>query len=459
MDTLQAVPRYLVHCIEQDGSRFYFSPEAAVRGDMYRRSPGEIKRIMRGTAAYKKWQKREYDEGRSYEPSFPWPDELLDLEPSEIPDLLRENVRKKDSSYILFDARPGRVFEEVSITGNEIDGHVKSKGKRRRTRPNYHICSFQNAFLDEYHYPDLRHMKCNCDDHSIDYVKPADFHHFYMDVHLSALMAELQERTDTLSDLNPPGRVHFDGESGGAAVFSPYSFTSNWTYNNGRLEPVNKHLAALEGDVLLTYYSMNDENDDCFGINERLFGIWEIYSRHMMEWMRNGLVTRRVLTQRREKMNGDTMPRFGHQLRSFFAKLKDYGYVMDGHCRELGGIATRYLNRETGNSVSIMSSEGLPFYVVREPVPGYEIDPFFQHEDSSDPFEFMGRRERDVTHDDVTMKRTRRSVMPLSVFKVPESGFETLDLDQSGRKAYRDNMRKANNGENVSKEKRVWVHY
>jgi hypothetical protein len=458
IDSLNAIPRYLVHCFTKNNNRFYLSPETTIRGNALRRSPRNLKRILKGTANYRKW----LDEEKSYDPKFPWPEDLLEEDPKNIPKIFRGALKKSsDSAYLLFDVRPDKVFGGMKLTGNEIDALVKSKGKRRRTRPNYHISSIQSVFLDENHEPDLRHITCNCEDHSYDFMKPGDFNHFFMDIHSSALMSELEERMIT-GNLNPPGRapLKVKGKISDRPLFSPYTFTSNWYYDKeGNIMPRNKHLAALEGDALLTYYVFGGENDDCYGINERLFRLWETCDPSMSAWFINKLVTRRVLTQRREA-DTDLLPQFGKALNNFFGNLNKYGYKLDGHCREMGSTATHYVNEATGNSVNVQfSDDGLPFYSVREPIEGSIIRPFDEYSGERNPFKFMGRRSRSVDYDDVTMRDTFHRVNSLAVFKVPESGFEQLPLGKAQIKRYRDKMREANNGENINKEKMAWVHY
>jgi len=194
-------------------------------------------------------------------------------------------------------------------------------------------------------------------------------------------------------------------------ILAPFNFTSNWVYRNGMYQPKDKNLAALEGDVLITYYIIGGKDDDRFGINERLLTIEECYSPTTSNWIRSGKATRRVIGQRRkaERTNREKMIDDHSISRELDIGLRTYGYHYDGMCREFGHVARRYTGN-TGNTVSVVfPSTNEPFYVVREPLPGARPKPTAEQPKIANPLKLVGKRNL-ITIDDVTMKETKTMV-------------------------------------------------
>ncbi len=459
-ETLEVIPRYLCLCIEEGDSRFYFSPANEVMGNTLRRSPRILNRIIESTGKYKQWQAGQYKKGSSYEPKFPWPEKLLNEENENLPEILRYAIKKKDGTFILYDSEPHEAVKDLTLKGNVLSALVKSKRGIDETRPTYHITSLRNAHLDEFGNPELRVIECTCDDYAYDLEKGGEKKSFVGCTHNNSMRSQ-NEHITYLQPSHLKSQIKTKGKPVIRPLFSPFNFTSNWVYSNGIYQPKNKHLAALEADVLITYYIISGSNDDFFGINERLLAIEECYSPSLMEWIRSGKVKRRVLGQRRksERVSHEKWLDDQHIAVNLDANIRAHGYEYDGMSREFNHIARRYINTDTGNSVGVIF-RGLeePFYVVREPLHGSVPKPSGEQPKIADPLKLVGKRNL-VTFDDVTMKETKTRVEMPSVLRLPDCGTIDTGLHKQTRKRFRDALRKANGGEVTGIEKYAHVHY
>ncbi len=429
----------------------------------FRRRPEVVRRILEGTARYKKWQKNQYEIGRSYEPKFPWPEELLKEDPASITDIVRECVKKKDRTYILFDAEPHDAVKELKLEGNVLSAKVKSKRAPDETRPLYHENTFRSVLLGRYGSPQVTVINCSdCEDFSQVLKKGGKPIRSYIHcVHNSAMRSEFEERMRfNVKAKNP---MIIKGEKPKPSdVFSPFNFVSNWIYVDGVYQPDNRHLAALEGDVLVTYYVIQKEVDDIFGINERLLTIEECYSPSMLDWIRAGKVTRRVIGQRRKtaKLDASLLEEEETLSENLDREIKTRGYEYDGRCRELGRrVADRYVNKETGVSVNVVfSGTGPPFYTVREPIPNSKIIPTGEYAGETNPFKLVGRRNLRA-FDDVNMEETKMRVELPTVLRLPGTGDVNMKPSKQMRRFSRDAIREAHGGEVTGIEKYTRVHF
>jgi hypothetical protein len=461
-ETLEILPRYLCLSIEGPGtSRFYFSPANEVIGNALRRSPRILDRIIRSTGRYKSWQTNQYEEGRSYEPKFPWPAELLKEDYGKLPEIVRNGTKKKDGTFILFDAEPHEAVRNLTLKGNVLTAEVKSKRSVDETRPKYYKTLLRSAFVDPFFgTPDLTELWCTCDDYAHDLEKGGRKISGCMQcTHNSAARSEFEERVY----LQPHSKVPMKtkGKISKIPLFSPFNFTPNWAYRNGMYQPKDRHLAALEGDVLITYYAIGGEDDDIFGINERLLAIPECYSPSMLEWIRTGKVTRRVLGQQRKKEEMDRVRQKDERKISaiFDAELRSKGYEYDGMCRELGRIAQRYVNEHTGTVIGLALLSTEPsFYTIRTPVTGSRIIPIGEYSGEPNPMKLVGKHNLKA-FDDVTMKDTGIKVELPTVLRIPESEPKDMKLSRQTRKYFKDELRKAYGREVPGIEKYSRVHF
>jgi hypothetical protein len=461
-ETLEVIPRYLSLCIENGDSRFYFSPTSEIMGNALRRSPRILNRILKGTAGYKKRQMELYQEGASYEPVFPWPDELLETEPEVIPVLVRDGIKERDRTFILFDAEPYESVRNLTIKGNVLTAEVKAKRSQDENRPRYHKCQLRSAFTDFDGNPDLTVVSCNCDDYVHDMEKGGkNIQTFFQCTHNASMRSEFEERVY----LQPQSKkaMTVKGNSPKRPVFSPFPFTPNWTYNRGVYQPKNKHLAALEGDVLVTYYVIREDDDNLFGIGRRLLGIEDCYSPTLLEGIRAGSVTRKVIGQRRKKapMSSTRLREEEYLACELDKEIRAWGYEYDGMCLELGSVARRYSNDDNGNAVNVVfSANRPPFYTTREPIPGNRPRPSDEYSGEMNPFKLVGRRNL-TAFDDATMMDTKLNVGLPTVLRLPEAdrGYSMDGVSNRMRRYFRTALRKAHGGEVTGKEKLERVHF
>jgi len=461
LETLEILPRYLCLSIEGLGEdRFYFSPANEIIGNALRRSPRILDRIIRSTGRYKSWQVEEHEKGRSYEPKFPWPDELLKEDYGELPEIVRNGIKKKDGTFILFDAEPHEAVRNLTLKGNVLTAEVKSKRSVDETRPKYYKTLLRSAFVDVFGGPDLVELWCTCDDYAHDLEKGGRKISGRMQcTHNSAARSEFEERVYLHPQAKTPMKTK--GKVSKRSLFSPFNFTSNWTYRNGMYQPKDRHLAALEGDVLVTYYAIGGEDDDIFGINKRLLTIPECYSPSMLEWIRAGKATRRVLGQQRKKEEMNFVRWKDEKKISaiFDAEVRKSGYDYDGMCMELGRVAQRYINRQTGGTFNIAFSSTEPsFYTVRKSLKESKVIPTGEYAGESNPLKLVGKRNLKA-FDDVTMKDTEIKVELPTVLRIPESEPIDMHLSRQTRRYFKEELRKAHGGEVAGIEKYSRVHY
>ncbi len=463
-ETLEVLPRNVVLSVEygSNSNRFYFSPAAEIMGNALRRSPRANRDILERTARYKSRHQELLREGRTYEPLFPWPDELLAMDPERLPEGVRSGIKEVEGVFTLYDIEPAMAVRKLIIKGNVLSAEVKSKGLPGGGRPNYYNCSGRSAFLDDAGMPALTAVSCNCGDQSYGLEKGgAPIVGFMSCIHNSAMRGEFYERMRAQSPRRD--RTKRKGMVPGRPVFMPFNFVPNWAYQDRRLHPRDSNLAALEGDVLVTRYVLRGEDDDIYGINCRLFSIEETYSPVMLAGIREGVVKRRVIGQRRKKARMSRR-RWAEENDIFMglgAEIRSHGYEYDGMTTEFGRVARRFINEETGNSIGVVfTADEPPFYVVREPVPGSRPNPTGRYEGEMNPFMLVGKR--GVTGlDDVTMKTSKMRIELPTVVRLPESGrgYNMPAISRDMRKTMRTVLRKAHGGPVTSIEKYARVHY
>jgi hypothetical protein len=436
IDTLEYIPRDVsLAYTNENGDKFYISPLRDIIGGVLRRSPSVISKRLEETQRYRQWQFHEQMAGRSYDPLFPWDEELL-FE-SDIAEAVRSAIKKKEHVYALFDKRPNDVFPlGIYIRGDVLSASVKSKGRQKRTRPTEYTTNIISPYLSENSEIQLKSAYCKCDDFA--YGKSKKEGNFLMRcLHQGALSSEFYARARFPNSKRP-----IKGKMNNAPIFLPFAFTQNYIPNRqGGSEYINPHLAALEYDAFMTYYCMHGKEDKHFGIDRRLFTISEIYTPALMNAIRTGKIKREIVGQRpaasikdKNEINAEM-----NVFKQMASRLRQYGYRPEGKCLELGGnVAIRYENGE--NAVSIVFGEGPMYYVQREGIDSDgQINPFGMYDGLENAISLLGCNS--WSYDDRTMRETGFSVELPSAMRIPETGDEHISIHTP--KILRDRWRNA----------------
>ncbi len=412
--TLEIVPRDYCLCFRDGNRKFYFSPSKHVIGNALRLHPNVLRNRIRRGQAYKRRQWELYQQGRSYEPKLPWPEEYLTID--NIDDILRECVKRREGYYTIFDAEPYEAVRDITLRGELLTAKVKSKTSPSETTSKYYEAKIKSAFLDQHGDFDLIEMNCQCPDHGWGRGKGGDYQTIIECVHLTAMEQEFYERLYANNPQKTPMRVR--GRRVNRQPFSPFNFVANWTRTRNRFQPRNPHMAALEEDVKFTYYVLGKGH---FDINNILLSgeiLAAIISPSMLEGLRRGTITFEVLKQkRREREISRTEHRAYEALMEQMDRfLRRYGYRQDGCFLELGRPAVRYENRE--NIIGVVFSEDLPpFYTIRKKVSGTK-KLFERDEGETNPFSQIGRNQKRL--DDKTKIVTPFRVEIPHYFRLPE---------------------------------------
>lgn len=423
IDTLGYIPRDVSLAYTNDeGAKFYISPLRDIIGGALGRSPSVLGKRFEETQRYKQWQHDEQMAGRSYDPLFPWDEELL-FE-NDITEAVRSSIKKKEGVYTLFDKRPGDVFPlGIYIKGDTLSASVKSKGRQKGTRPTDYTTNIIGPYLNKNGEIELKSAYCKCDDFA--HGKDKQGGNFFMRcLHQGTLNSEFYSRANF-----PDPRRPLKGKVKDAQIFLPFTFTQNYIpHQHGGFKYIDPNLAALEYDAFIAYYCMHGKEDKHFGIDRRLFTISEIYTPALMNAIRKGQIKREVIGQRPavSKKDKNEINAEMNVFNQMVSRLSRFGYQPQGKCLELGNnVAIRYENG--GNAVSIVSGEGPMYYVQRE---GIDADghtnPFGMYDGPDNAISLLGCES--WSYDDRTMKETSFSVELPSAMRIPETGREHIPI-------------------------------
>lgn len=391
----EIVPRDYGLVLRRDDDKFYFFPANHALAGALRNRP----EVVSSRLGY--WQR--YKSGaQAYPPKFPIPLRkrgLLDPQ-TDVYDEFREAVKAVEGTYTLVDAEPGEVFADISVKGDVLSGHVKSKSQRDSTKPRDYKVTVRNAFLDGHGEPDVFVLDCKCPDHAYSIERGGrDVNHVAC-IHIAALMDEFYSR---YHNEDVPRRA-VDFRSRKRSPFQPFSFADNWVYRDGRWEFKHADLAALEMDVWIAYYIGHNGR---FGINRRLLEIPDAYSPTMLEAVRRGDARYEVVKQERkadkDKARASALE-FLH--RQIDRTLKHAGFRPDGLCLELGRPAYRYSDGSSVVNVGV-DSQSLLWYAARRNF-SQNVEPFAREQAEQTPYSqlFRFQSREDGARDDCTRRRS-----------------------------------------------------
>jgi hypothetical protein len=423
----EIIPRGYCLCWQSGNTKFYFSPSRHIMANFLRTHPDVLRdRIKRGQG-YKRRQWAAYQQGRSYNPRLPWPEELLAAE--KIDEVLRGAVRKKEGYYTLFDVEPYRAVSSLTLRGNLLTATVKSKMAPTRTSSTFYETEIKNIFLGSDGDFDLIDMKCQCKDHLWGgRVKGGRYQTVFECMHLAAMEQEFFERIYAPSPYKNPLVVK--GRESKRPLFSPFRFASNWLRRGNGLVPVSPDLAALEEDVKVAYYILGM---DFFDIDRILLSgdvLAAVVSPTTLEEFKEGKIAFEVLRQKSGQETGGIKAKaykaLAEQMDMF---LHANGYRHNGRFLELGRPAERY---ETDKHVVgvVFSSDIPPFYTVREKTTG-EKKMFETDRGDANPFSQTGRQQKRL--DDRTKVETPFRVGLPPRIGLPGRGPVTIGLPKDAR--------------------------
>ena len=241
--------------------------------------------------------------------------------------------------------------------------------------PPYYMTTLKPAFLTNDGDISITDMGCYCPEHN--WAKTKGFRTSVECVHIAAMEQEFYDR---ISGIREKPFTNKDGTSD--MPFSPFSFSSNCKSRDNRLEYKNPNLAALEYDVLVHRYILDN---GFYEINKKLLQLLEIYSLPLLEGIRNGDMFYEVLKhsfrlKEITKTEQKYLKRFNREIGEI---LRSSGYMFNGYCLEFDSPAVRY---ETGtHAVGLFFSDDLMLYVVREKRKDI-ANPFAGHTETAEPF-------------------------------------------------------------------------